>query len=38
MPRRALDAAVSPLQDEKAAGLLNLASYNLESTREQKKK
>ncbi|NWZ25631.1 CNKR1 kinase, partial [Asarcornis scutulata] len=24
--------------DEKAAGLLNLASYNLESTREQKKK
>lgn len=37
-PRRALDAAVSPLQDEKAAGLINLATYNLESTREQKKK
>lgn len=29
---------VSPLQDEKAAGLINVATYDLESTREQKKK
>lgn len=28
----------SPLQDEKAAGLINVATYDLESTREQKKK
>ncbi|XP_030360618.1 connector enhancer of kinase suppressor of ras 1 isoform X2 [Strigops habroptila] len=27
-----------PLQDEKAAGLINVATYDLESTREQKKK
>lgn len=26
------------LQDERAAGLINMATYNLESTREQKKK
>lgn len=36
--RRAVNAAVSPSQDEKAAGLINVATYELESTREQKKK
>lgn len=38
LPRRALNMAVSPSQDEKAAGLINVATYDLESTREQKKK
>lgn len=38
LPRRAVNVAVSPSQDEKAAGLINVATYDLESTREQKKK
>ncbi|NWI17880.1 CNKR1 kinase, partial [Crypturellus soui] len=41
-PRAALplhgDLAVLLLQDDKAAGLINVATYDLESTREQKKK
>jgi len=38
VPRRVVNVAASPLQDEKAAGLINVATYDLESTREQKKK
>lgn len=41
-PRHALGwrlTRLSPtLQDERAAGLINVATYSLESTREQKKK
>lgn len=37
-PKWRVKAAVSPSQDEKAAGLINVATYDLESTREQKKK
>ncbi|OXB74783.1 UNVERIFIED_CONTAM: hypothetical protein H355_003670 [Colinus virginianus] len=36
--RQAVDVVMCPPQDDKAAGLINVATYDLESTREQKKK